>query len=196
MANRYPLVLDTADKKLKELPIGDNLRIDGDIIINNGEIKINGESLTIDYSQVLNSPTIPNDISDLSDDNNLLVISELTGVRIFGLNNTLLVDGINNSIPYNVLVNTPFIPTDISELTDNQGLLGDGSTITSSNGLTQLTRLTTAERDELTPLAGDIIYNISESSVQVYVDIVDWSSDPIPEPIPGWTNLYTAPVSP
>jgi hypothetical protein len=130
MTNRYPLIIDTADKKLKELPLGDSLIIDGDLILT-GNISIDGQSfestLTIDYSQISNAPIIPSDISDLTDNDDLLSTTNLIGANIFSSTNQLIVDGVNGRIAYSVLTGTPFIPSDISQLTDNQGLLDSGS---------------------------------------------------------------------
>lgn len=43
MANRFPLIIDTADSnKLKELPIGDNLNLSGSGIVNASSIVVNG----------------------------------------------------------------------------------------------------------------------------------------------------------
>jgi len=133
MANRYPLIIDATNKKLKELPIGDNLRVDGDIVISNGNITINGnplnETIFINYNQINNPPVIPADIDELADINNILSTRDLVGASIFSADSTLLIDGINGTISYDILVDTPFIPNDISQLSDVQGLLGDGSTI-------------------------------------------------------------------
>ena len=71
-------------------------------------------------------------------------------------------------------------------------------------GTLRLPTLSNAERDQLTPEVGDIIYNFNASSVQIYVGIVSWTQDPNPEgtpnfqpePIPGWVNLYTPPPPP
>ena len=38
MANRIPLIVDTSDKKIKELPVGDNLDLSGAGITNAGTI--------------------------------------------------------------------------------------------------------------------------------------------------------------
>ena len=151
MANRYPLIIDATDKKLKELPIGDNLRVDGDIITQ-GNITaqtvvantLNGE-LTGDVTGNLIGDVIGNLTGDVigsvfADDSTLLIDSvnsiipgeNIVGTitaNILGSNNQVLVDSNNNTISYLVLSDTPFIPTDISQLNDEQGLLGDGSTI-------------------------------------------------------------------
>jgi hypothetical protein len=46
---------------------------------------------------------------------------------VFADDSTLLVDGVNASIPYSVLSGAPTIPADISDLTDTENLLGSGS---------------------------------------------------------------------
>ncbi len=200
MANRYPLIIDATNKKLKELPIGDNLRVDGDIVISNGNITINGnplnETIFINYNQINNPPIIPADIDELADINNILSTRDLVGASIFSADSTLLIDGINGTISYDILVDTPFIPNDISQLSDVQGLLGDGSTI-AGIGTFQLPKMTTAQRNNLTPEEGDMIYNFDVPTVQVYVGVSAWTSDPDnPETIPGWVNLFTPPPNP
>ena len=151
MANRYPLIIDATDKKLKELPVGDNLRVDGDVIIS-GDATVQSlnannlfGNLTGDVVGNLTGDVVGNLTGDVvgslfADDNSLLV-DAVNGIipgenivgtviaDIRGTNNQLLVDSVNNTISYSILSDTPFIPTDISELTDIQGLLGDDSTI-------------------------------------------------------------------
>lgn len=97
MANRYPLIVDTADSnKIKELPSGDNLNLSGSGIINaasvsvtgtitTSAITVNGQSLAdvatsgsyndllnkpniiTSYNDLTNKPTIPSLISQLGD---------------------------------------------------------------------------------------------------------------------------------
>ena len=61
-------------------------------------------------------------------------IGSLVG-SVFAEDSTLLVDAINGTIDYSVLINTPIIPTDIKNLNDSLGLLG-GSFSGSYNDLT------------------------------------------------------------
>lgn len=139
MVNRFPLIIDVSDKKLKELPIGDNLEVTNSIAFGNNTLSLN--------------------------------------------NGTIIING-----------NALIIPTDVSQLTDEQGLLGDG--IVNESSFSRLTKLSTVERDQLLPETGDIIYNTTESTIQSYVDISDWSLDLEPQPLPGWISLYTPPLPP
>tara|TARA_B100000683_G_scaffold277288_1_gene334976 strand:- start:14661 stop:17315 length:2655 start_codon:yes stop_codon:yes gene_type:complete len=75
MANRIPLVVDTQDKKIKELPVGDNLDLSGAGITNAGtinatDVRINNVSFNNpfsgDYNDLSNKPIIPTVPSALS----------------------------------------------------------------------------------------------------------------------------------
>ena len=78
MANRIPLVVDTSDgNKIKELPIGDNLDLANSSLIGVNNITATSVSLgsnifTGSYTDLSNKPTIPADISDLTDTQSLL----------------------------------------------------------------------------------------------------------------------------
>ena len=78
MANRIPLVVDTADgNKIKELPINDNLDLTNSNLvgvnaISTQSITINSQPFTLQYSELQNTPTIPSDISELTDTQSLL----------------------------------------------------------------------------------------------------------------------------
>jgi hypothetical protein len=78
MANRIPLVVDTSDgNKIKELPIGDNLDLSNSSLIGVNNITATSVSLganvfTGSYTDLSNKPTIPADISDLTDTQTLL----------------------------------------------------------------------------------------------------------------------------
>ena len=78
MANRIPLVVDTSDgNKIKELPINDNLDLTNSNLvgvnsIETQAIQIAGTAFTRQYSELEGTPTIPTDISDLTDTQSLL----------------------------------------------------------------------------------------------------------------------------
>ena len=78
MANRIPLVVDTSDgNKIKELPINDNLDLTNSNLvgvnaISTQSITINSQPFTLQYSELFNTPTIPSDISELTDNTGLL----------------------------------------------------------------------------------------------------------------------------
>ena len=98
MANRFPLIIDTDDgNKFKELPIGDNLNLQGSSIINASSIEVLGnldvQSLTVN-EQNLSTVAVTGDYNDL---NNIPVA--------FSGN-------------YNDLSNKPTVPTTTKDLTD------------------------------------------------------------------------------
>ena len=80
MANRIPLVVDTTDKKIKELPVGDNLDLGGSGLTNVGtvnatDVRINNVSFNNpfsgDYNDLSNKPiipTVPSAISSFAND--------------------------------------------------------------------------------------------------------------------------------
>ena len=78
MANRIPLVVDTTDgNKIKELPVGDNLDLTNSSLLNATSVQtqtlsIGGTAFTGSYTELTNRPTIPADISDLTDTQSLL----------------------------------------------------------------------------------------------------------------------------
>ena len=78
MANRIPLVVDTTDgNKIKELPVGDNLDLTNSSLLNATSVQtqtlsIGGTAFTGSYTDLTNTPTIPADISDLTDTQGLL----------------------------------------------------------------------------------------------------------------------------
>ena len=78
MANRIPLIVDTADgNKIKELPINDNLDLTNSNLVGVNSVQtqtlsIAGTPFTLQYSELQGAPTIPADISDLTDTQSLL----------------------------------------------------------------------------------------------------------------------------
>jgi hypothetical protein len=78
----------------------------------------------------------------------------------------------------------------------NFALQGTGKKVTvTGTGTFQFPKLTTTQRDTLTPEVGDVIYNITVGTIQVYVEVAAWNQQTI-TPIPGWVNLYTPPPEP
>jgi trimeric autotransporter adhesin len=75
-------------------------------------------------------------------------IGSLVG-SVFAEDSTLLVDGINGTIDYGVIINTPNIPSDIYELNDSLGLLG-GSFSGSYNDLTDKPDIPSGSYNDLT----------------------------------------------
>lgn len=107
MASRFPLILDTADTQIKEIAEGDDLNLTNNSIvgvqnitatgnISAGDVLIEGSSIrtSIDYNNLVNKPV-------------------LSAVATSGV--------------YTDLNELPTIPEDVSQLTDNFGLLGGGA---------------------------------------------------------------------
>jgi len=117
MANRYPLIVDTADgNKIKELPNGDNLNLSGSGIVNAASIAVVGELST--GSLVVNGTSI-------------------AAVATSGSYNDLADVPASFSGSYNDLSNKPTIPTTTRTLTDVQDVTpsnGDALIYNSSNG--------------------------------------------------------------
>ena len=103
MANRIPLVV--SDNKIKELPVGDSLNLSGNSIVNatsiaSTNINLGGTVFTGSYTELTNKPTIPTDISQLTDTTNkigtggglIIAGDDSTQVTILP-NNTLQVAG-------------------------------------------------------------------------------------------------------
>ena len=78
MANRIPLIVDTTDgNKIKELPVNDNLDLTNSNLVGVNSVQtqtlsIAGTPFTLQYSELQGAPTIPADISDLTDTQSLL----------------------------------------------------------------------------------------------------------------------------
>ena len=80
MANRIPLVVDTTENKIKELPVGDNLDLGGSGLTNVGtvnatDVRINNVSFNNpfsgDYNDLTNKPvikTVPSAISSYANE--------------------------------------------------------------------------------------------------------------------------------
>jgi len=102
MANRFPLIIDTDDgNKFKELPVGDNLNLQGSGIVNASSIQVQGNldvlSLTVNQ-QNLSTVAVTGDYNDLDN------------------------VPISFSGSYNDLTNKPTIPTTSKGLTDVSNL--------------------------------------------------------------------------
>lgn len=161
MTNRYPLILDAADKKLKELPIGDSLKVDGNISVNNGSVigSLTGNvtgNVVGNLTGIVTGDVIGNLSGSVFADDSVLLVDGINGTvpgenitgtvtaNVAGANGTLLVDSVNNSIPYSVISGTPVVPTDVSQLTDNQEIIPtDVSQLADSQGILQFTSVET-----------------------------------------------------
>lgn len=149
MANRFPLIIDTADgNKIKELPNGDSLNLTGNAIVGVGNISSTGAlsvaSISVQGSVVASSNVIASanmqaadfligGVSVLDSINyaDLLNKPTLATVATTGnyndLNNRLTFSAVATTGNYNDLNNRPSIPTDVADLTDNTGLIGGGA---------------------------------------------------------------------
>jgi len=143
--------------------------------------KLNANAFT--YANITGKPTIPSDIKDLTDSTNLLgasALTELTGVVIntgtLSTGQVLKYDGTNwvngtdattgtggtgGVTSYIDLTDKPFIPYDVSELTDTTNLL-----ISSYNELTDKPTLGTAAATDSTAYATAAQGSTADSAVQ------------------------------
>lgn len=136
MANRFPLIIDTQDNKIKELPNGDSLTLENGGIVNcsfieTGSITVGGTVIAPfdgSYTSLSDRPTIPTDLSQLTDATNLLTQS-VTFANITSKPTTIAGYGITDAFSgsYNDLSNKPTIPDDINDLSDVTNLLFDGN---------------------------------------------------------------------
>lgn len=105
MANRFPIIVDTADNnKLKELPSGDNLNLSGSGIVN--ATTISTDSITLNGSNLNNFSGSWNDLTN-----------KPTTVAGFGITDAF--DG-----AYNSLTGRPVIPTTLTDLSITDGTSG------------------------------------------------------------------------
>jgi hypothetical protein len=107
MANRYPLVLDTTDSQIKELGESDNLNLTGNSII--GVQNVTATGIINASSILINDVSVTTSISY----NNLQNVPTFAPVATSGI--------------YGDLNELPVIPSDLSQLTDNLGLLSSGN---------------------------------------------------------------------
>ena len=124
--------------------VGDTLSISG------------GNSVTLtstfsgDYNDLTNKPTIPAAVSELTNDAGYITLAEVTGEitvnptgdlqgSVFADDSTLLVDGVNASIPYSVLSDAPTALSSFANDLDYAAIVG---TAIQNNGLPANTVLT------------------------------------------------------
>ena len=132
MANRFPLTLNTTDKQIEELPSGVNLDLTGSDIVGVGNITSTGTieatNVTLsgvditevgfsgDYNDLINTPSIPVNVSELVNDAGYLTVE--TDSQTLGLvGNTLSISN-GNSISL-----TPILPTSLSEFANDVGYI-------------------------------------------------------------------------
>jgi hypothetical protein len=122
MANKFPLIFDTTDgNKIKELPSGDNLNLQGSSIVNVVDISAFGtiqadtiivENLTANGGNIA-SVAITGDYDDLVNKPNIFS-GDYTDLS----NRPVLFSG-----SYNDLFNKPVIPTNLSQLNNDAGYI-------------------------------------------------------------------------
>lgn len=106
MANRYPLVIDSATKQIKELPSGDNLNLTGNNIVGLTELSVDG-NIALTGNILINETNI----LELVSYNDLNDVPSFSTVAFSGnyndLNNVPLFSAAAFSGSYNDLVDTP-----------------------------------------------------------------------------------------
>jgi len=129
--------------------------------------------------------TEQNSIKELPVDDNL----DLTGNSIIGAVNAEFTGRV---VSDEIEVNT-VLSSEIASEGDLTLRSATGNRVQVTNGPFRLPVVTLSERDELTPLFGDMIYVTDISEVQVYVEIFDYDIDA--NPIPGWASLFIPPIA-
>ena len=138
MANRYPLIFDTQDgNKIKELPSGDNLNLQGSSIVNAIDIQASG-TLTVNQ---LNVNTIPS-LATVATSGNY---NDLTNKPTIFSGDW---DDLQNkptifSGDWNDLSNRPIIATKLSQLVNDTNFITNGSaaiSLTAIPGLAEVAK--------------------------------------------------------
>ena len=121
MANRYPLILDTSDgNKLKELPAGDGLNLDGNTISSVGNVTSTGTVSATSFTGDEATITTITGTAIIQGETNL-------GNEVALKANSADLAAVAFSNNYLDLNDRPVVPTDINQLTDSEGLLSGGS---------------------------------------------------------------------
>ena len=137
MANKFPLIFDTTDgNKIKELPNGDNLNLQGSSIVD--VINVNASGTVQANSLVVQSITVSGDsIADVAlsgDYNDLVNKPNIFSGDYNDLNNRPVIF----SGSYIDLTNKPVIPTAISQLTNDAGYVTNVTAIVPAANVTGL----------------------------------------------------------
>ena len=112
MTNRFPLILDEATGRLKELPVGDSLDLTGSGIIAAASLEVNGEA-NIDKLTIGTQTIDPSGTAGASNNAPLATVA-FTG----DFNDLVNLPNSGFSGSYNDLSDTPVIPTVTKELND------------------------------------------------------------------------------
>jgi len=136
MANRVPLVFDTQDSRLQELPSGDNLNLQGSSIVDainvsaTGTISANtliANNVTINGSAIA-AVAISNDYNDLSNRPNIFS----------GDYNDLVNKPSVISADWNDITNKPVIATKLSQLTNDTNFVQNSQVVINTNQVVDL----------------------------------------------------------
>ena len=85
MADRYPLIFDPSDNKLKEIPSGDNLNLAGSGIVGVSSITCTGTITGKKRFPVYNNTVITNNVTLTASDMNSVVLVNTSEARIITL---------------------------------------------------------------------------------------------------------------
>lgn len=81
MANRYPLIFDTTDNRLKEIPSGDNLNLSGSGIVNTSSITCTGSITGNVRFSIHNNVVLTADVILTSNDMNKVLLMNTSSAR-------------------------------------------------------------------------------------------------------------------
>ena len=128
MANRYPIIIDTADgNKLKELPENDSLYLSGNTISGVGNITSTAtiSGLNVTATGTITAPTLNVTTGNISNiiTSSLTINSVNIGPTLAAKANSADLGSVAFTNSYNSLINPPSIPTDVVDLTDVTGVL-------------------------------------------------------------------------
>lgn len=145
MTNRFPLIVDTSDNKIKELSNGDNLDLTGSGIVNANSIETT--ALTVNTLNV----------TDVTVDGTQLADVATSGSYTDLENTPVLFSG-----SFNDLTNRPFIPSIVSELNDVDTTVPSGGDILQWNAAT----------GKYTPTAVDLTVDLSTKFINEFADVI------------------------
>ena len=128
MANRYPIIIDTADgNKLKELPDNDSLYLSGNTITGVGNITSEAtiSSVNVTASGEISALTLSATDGNISNiTTNSIILNDVDiETTLAGKVSSIDLAPVAFSNDYRDLSNQPSIPVDIADLTDNGQLL-------------------------------------------------------------------------
>jgi len=128
--------LGAADKQFRSLYVSGST-----IYLGGTPLSVSGGSLQLDGSTVALQSDLTSYVTQtqLAEGNITVNASGDIKGSVFADDSTLLVDAVNGVIPYSVLSGAPAIPADVSDLTDTQGLLGQGGSSTTELAYLELT---------------------------------------------------------